>query len=107
MPLPVEVRVRWQRAALPFQQWPHLFAVAPLGHFASLPRSATVNKYCSRWQSSSSSSSEAAPTGPADGIRRDRILSSKLYFDVPPSKVAVLRSLSSLRYSSIFHCRFM
>ncbi|RWW78253.1 hypothetical protein BHE74_00013532 [Ensete ventricosum] len=57
--------------------------------------------------SSSSSSSEAAPTGPADGIRRDRILSSKLYFDVPPSKVAVLRSLSSLRYSSIFRCRFM
>ncbi|CAD5186661.1 unnamed protein product [Musa acuminata subsp. malaccensis] len=42
----------------------------------------------------SSSSPEAAPTGPADAISRDRILSSNLYFDVPPSKVPVIYSSS-------------
>ncbi|XP_064944457.1 histone deacetylase 2 isoform X1 [Musa acuminata AAA Group] len=39
-------------------------------------------------------SPEAAPTGPADAIRRDRILSSNLYFDVLPSKVPVIYSSS-------------
>jgi hypothetical protein len=36
------------------------------------------------------SSSSAVPKGPApaDALRRNRILSSKLYFDVPGSKVS-------------------
>ncbi|THU52375.1 hypothetical protein C4D60_Mb10t03340 [Musa balbisiana] len=126
MPLPVEVSVRWQRAALLYQQCPHLFAVAPSSHFASLQRPAIVYKYSPvrpletsslhpnpppppseispLWfvrsftpesaMAASSSSPEAAPTGPADAIRRDRILSSNLYFDVPPSKVPVIYSSS-------------
>nr|ASU54223.1 histone deacetylase [Hevea brasiliensis] len=48
----------------------------------------------------SSSSSSASPTGDAVTLRRNRILSSKLYFDVPLSKVPLI-------YSSAYDISFL
>ncbi|KAK1551154.1 hypothetical protein Q3G72_031151 [Acer saccharum] len=68
--------------------------------FATIKLSGSLYRYIRSLKMSSSSSSSSSSTTDTETIRRNRILSTKLYFDIPSSKVPVI-------YSSAYNISFL